>query len=75
MPSEIMNDERLIKVVWNETEKVVAVGLRGVTKIEAYEENGEMAAVVWLRIWQGDHLYARIRAGAMSEIVYQEPTL
>lgn len=47
-----------------------AVGDFGVTKITAYDENGEMAYVPWLAIWKGDAVVVRCPARDMT-ISYQ----
>lgn len=80
MASEIMMDKRPITGAWslifgNDDEEPTGatVGHNGVSKIEPYEENGEMSPVVWLRVWKGGHLHARLRVGAMAEITYKKP--
>lgn len=47
------------------------VGFDGVTRIEPYRENGQMARMVWLRVWKGDKLVARLNAAHMAEIKYE----
>ncbi len=46
------------------------VGYGGVTRIEAYNECGQMACVPWLRVWRGDVLYMRLNAAQMEFIRY-----
>ncbi len=75
MANRIVDDERPILRAWSECGQVGAsVGQprnAPVTKIEPYEENGQMAAVTWLRVWKGDAIVARLNAAKMAEIVYQ----
>ncbi len=49
------------------------VGYDGTTRIEAYNENGQMDGVPWLRVWKGDFLHARLNVAHMEIIRYQEP--
>lgn len=47
------------------------VGVRGVTEIIPYYENGHMAALPWLAVHQGEHVCARVPAQAFA-ILYAE---
>ena len=49
-------------------------GSSGITKIEVYEENGEMAAVPWFALWAGDAIKCRINAARITGISYKETT-
>ena len=49
------------------------VGRGRTTRIEAYLEDGEMAGVPWFAVWEGKHLCARVRAGAITEVRYKKP--
>jgi len=49
-----------------------SVGVNGVSRIEPYHENGEMAPVAWLAVFIGDTIIARVPA-RMVFIVYQPP--
>jgi hypothetical protein len=71
--SEIINDPRTILCIVGDAVEEVGerIGRLGVTKIDTYEENGEMAPIVWFRIWRGDVLWKRIRGGSVAEIEYE----
>ncbi len=43
-----------------------------VTKIEPYHENGQMAPVTWLAVWEGDQIVARLNTAHIAEIGYQD---
>lgn len=74
--SRILEDMRPISMVWStgaEDDMVGAtVGVHGVTRIEPYEETGEMAMVTWFKVWKGDVLIARLNCAHMAEITYSE---
>lgn len=72
MHSEIVADPNPIAGIWGEDAESLGarVGHNGVTKINAYEEYGEMAAVVWFRVWRGDVVWKRIRGGSVAEVEY-----
>ena len=59
--SKLTEDKREIKSVcghgirWD-------VGVDGVTKIEAYDEMGQMSYVPWIAIWVGDTIILRMDA-------------
>lgn len=76
MSSEIIDDPRPIEGIWGEDcENLGArVGDSGVTKIDAHEENSELAPVVWFRVWRGDVVWKRIRGGSVVEIEYVTDT-
>lgn len=73
---QIMYDKRPIQMVWSvgsEDEMIGAtVGRGGVTRIEPYNENGQMAAVTWFAVYKGDFLTARLNGACMAEITYAE---
>ena len=70
--NRIIDDKRPIISAWSDSpaEMGAQVGHKGVTWIEPYEENGQMAPVTWLRVWKGDKLAARLNAASMVEICY-----
>jgi len=69
----IYEDERSIrKIVYARCSNAWIRGMDGVTKIESYYENGEMAHVVWFKIWQGDHLMARVNGKHIETVFYGE---
>jgi hypothetical protein len=75
MANRIVDDDRLIRRAWSLPPYPVGatVGLPlddPVTRIEPYEENGEMAPVTWLRVWRGVRLVLRLNASLMVEIDY-----
>lgn len=54
-------------VVWpDEQESMWKVGQGGCTRIEAYDENGSMAAVPWIAVFKGDEIVARFSAGQVT---------
>ncbi len=77
MAKRIIDDERPIASAWSESGEFGAtVGYplndpTTITKIEPYHENGEVAPVVWLLVWNGDVIVSRLNAAKMAEIVYQ----
>jgi hypothetical protein len=56
-----------------EGEAEFMVGQGGVTKILAYGENGEMAEVTWLAIYQGEGVWVRLPASQCTGIGYRLP--
>lgn len=71
----IVHDTRPIKSAWSYFERSqvgAAVGTNGVTRIEAYTENGQLALVTWLMVWKGDFLAMRLNAAHVHEINYAE---
>ena len=75
--NRIIDDPRPILRAWSEAPNEVGATVGWpqcdpVTRIESYEENGEMAAVTWLRVWRGDTVVARLHAAKMAEIVYED---
>jgi len=68
----IYEDERSIrKIVYSHKSLAAWIrGVDGVTKIEAYHENGEMAHVVWFKIWIGDYLFARVNGKYIDTVYY-----
>lgn len=48
------------------------VGVNGVTRIEAYDENGQMAMVPWVAVFKGDQICCRAPAAQMS-VHYKMP--
>ena len=79
-PSDrIIDDPRPIQAAQTESEEIGArvdsvksVKKDPVTKIEPYEENGELAPVTWLRVWKGERLVARLNVAKMAEIKYED---
>jgi len=71
---DIGHDEREVESVWqtNDTEgNYFKVGINGVTKITIYYECGQMAAVAWAAIYQGDFIKWRCDMAGMG-ITYKE---
>ncbi len=50
---------------WNPT-----VGSNGVTKIEAYDETGEMSYVPWFAIYVGEEIVWRVNGKYVVEVGY-----
>ena len=48
------------------------VGMVGITKIEPYEESGQMACVTWFKVWQGGHLHTRVNGAHVEGVCYGE---
>ncbi len=75
---KIIDDPRPIRAVWfgsrgQDDEEGAKLGFpqrHPVTKIEPYEENGQMAPVTWLRIWKGETVVARVNVSGVMEIEY-----
>ena len=62
---DLVQDQRPISgIFWGEeNHQCYVVGHGGVTKIEAYYENGEYAGIPWFAVYVGDELIARRCAG------------
>lgn len=72
MASELVCGEQIILAAWsNGSNGGARVGVENVTRIDAYYEPGQMAAVPWLRVWKGGALAARLNAAAMTMIEYK----
>lgn len=71
--SKLSEDRRPIESIWYDDEEHgnFWVGRLGVTRIEPYDEYGEMAPVPWLAVYKGDFLMARVPARKVT-VVYQE---
>lgn len=72
--TEITRDRREILAVWsafNDDVNFHTVGTLGVTKIDAYDENGEMSHIPFIAVYKGDFLAYRIPANSLS-IRYKE---
>lgn len=71
---QIIDDKRTIKSLTgiDVSETNYQIGYMGVTKIEPYIENGEMAPVIWFKVWVGDFLRNRVRGGSIESIQYVE---
>ncbi len=73
--TQLADDQRPIRSAWGEDGQTGAsVGMRGVTKIKAYWETGQMAGVGWLAVYKGDTIVARLNAARLTEIVYEDAT-
>lgn len=71
---EMWNDERPIKeiVLAGDGGNWWSVGRGGVTRIVAYRENGQGAAVPWFAVYEGDWLAARVNAAHIKNVWYGE---
>lgn len=72
--SELSEDKRAIACITYDDEDGSAwyVGQGGVTRIEPYDEYGEMAPVPWLAVYKAEFVLARVPARKVT-VVYQEP--
>lgn len=72
---KIIVDRRPILKALSESEEVGAIvgfpSENPVTKIEPYWEIDEGAAHVWLAVFKGDNLVARLNVSKMAEIAYE----
>ena len=66
----IIEDDRPIRSIWTGTDWYYATEGEDITKIEPYEESGEMAPVLWFAIYRGDFLWARIRSNPETQVYY-----
>jgi hypothetical protein len=66
----IIEDEREIAYIWK-GEASWTVGEWGITKIEPYDESGQMACVTWFALWAGDVIKARINAAQIEGVGYK----
>jgi len=66
---DIVQDKREIESVWvvtNNEEGYWKVGSSGITKIEIYEESGQMAPVPWCAVYKGDDIVCRFDMAGMG---------
>jgi hypothetical protein len=69
--SILAQDQREIKSVENHAGCLLCrVGTNDITKIEVYDEHGQMAMIPWLAIYQNDKIIARMDA-ANKTIIYK----
>ena len=67
---KILEDEREIKRITMPDTTVYEVGKFQCTKIQPYEENGEMAYVVWFAVYIGDLITARVNSKYIDTVQY-----
>lgn len=77
IPISIMDDIREIKSVWAIDQEGfdtagTTVGQKGVTRITAYTEKGQMNDVVWFKVWKVDRIDKRLNGAHMAEVTYLE---
>jgi len=71
MIPKIAKDPSRIQSAWGDDgETGATVGRDGVTRIEAYEENGQMAPVPWLAVFKSGRCVQRLNAAHMTDICY-----
>ncbi|MFA5208317.1 MAG: hypothetical protein WC428_06770 [Candidatus Paceibacterota bacterium] len=66
---DLLHDTREIESVWsvqNDEGSCFKVGNNGVTKIEIYAENGQMAYVNWCAVFQDDVIKWRFDMAGMG---------
>jgi len=61
-PTSMLDDDREIVKAYYERGGGFEVGEDGITRIEAYKENGQMAHVPWIAVYREGELYKRIPA-------------
>ena len=66
----MVDDKRLIKQIFKEYASY-NVGRNGITKIEIYQEPGQMGYVNYAALFRGDSIYARIDLSGWG-VVYEE---
>lgn len=64
----IFDDHPIMSVI---SDRIIRVGVAGVTKIEPYHENGEMAPVLWLKIYCNEKIVSRINSKFITTIDYR----
>jgi hypothetical protein len=70
--TELSRDLRAITGIFWEAGGENRVGQNGVTKIEAYDENGSMSHVPWLAVFKGDEIVSRVPADQVM-VSYEPP--
>lgn len=72
MTATMIEDERNPSILDLENGERYVAGTSVISKIEAYEESGQMAPVVWFAIYKpgGDQPYARINSAYVRGIRY-----
>lgn len=66
MPKSVVDEDREISEVHYPRSGGFVVGEEDITKIEAYEENGQMAPVPWIAVYRKGELYRRIPAQRLT---------
>ena len=64
------NEKTIMKLAMSDGENII-VGKLGVSKIEPYLENGQMAHVTWFAIWSKECEIGRVNAAHVSRIYYK----
>ena len=67
--TEITKEQRPVLVLIMESRSWV-LGVNGITKIEPYDETGEMACVPWFNVWQGERLICKVNAAFVHRVEY-----
>ena len=65
----MIDDKRPIKMIFSGS-AYYKIGDYGITKIELYQEQGQMAHINYAALFQGDSIYARIDLSGWG-IVYE----
>jgi hypothetical protein len=70
--SILASDSRIIDAIFfgGDDEERFKVGETGITKINAYDENGSMDFEPWFAVYKEDFLFARVRAGKVEQVSY-----
>ena len=72
MTAEMIRHNKPIDSVCYPDDSAITVGILGVTAIEPYYENGEMAGVVWFNIWKGEFLWQKINSKHVAVVAYKK---
>lgn len=72
MSDTILTDERPIAYIDIGSDESIIVGQFGITKIEAYGENGMHCDLPWFRVYKGDVLIQRVNAKSVSTVRYKD---
>jgi len=68
----IMEDNRPISALIFIDDSCFKVNEKGVTKIEAYTECGEMAPIVWFKVYFDNKMMQRVNSKYIATIQYKE---
>lgn len=59
-------EKNIVECVCDGNGALVKCGVNGVTRIELYNENGQMSYVPWAAVYKGDFLFMRIDLAGKS---------
>lgn len=70
----IYEDKREIKFISHDSENcswVYEIGKSGVEKILPYQENGEMAPVLWFSVFKNNEIFIRLNGKYVTHVAYK----